>query len=299
MILVFGGAGQLGQELARAAKLRAIPITTLTRSDVDIAESAAVAAALSHVRPTLVVNAAAYTKVDLAETNVDEARQANEIGPAVLAHACARINLPMVHVSTDYVFDGSKDGAYLESDPVCPINVYGRTKAAGEDAVRHALKRHIILRTAWIYSEFGNNFLKTILGLAATRDELRIVADQHGSPTSAREVAEAIVRIGPSLLKDDDICGTYHFTSAGATTWYGFAKRAIAVQAPITGRYPQLTPIATEEYRAAARRPANSRLDCRLFAQVFGFAAPDWTVDVDLTTRALVASAQRMASHVA
>jgi dTDP-4-dehydrorhamnose reductase len=299
MILVFGGAGQLGQELARAAKLRAIPMTTLTRSDVDISESAAVAAALSHVKPALVVNAAAYTKVDLAETNSDQAQQANEIGPAILAHACARMNVPMVHVSTDYVFDGSKDGAYLESDPMCPINVYGRTKAAGEEAVRRALKRHIILRTAWIYSEFGHNFLKTILGLAATRDELRIVADQHGSPTSARAIAEAIMRIGPRQLKDDDICGTYHFTSVGVTTWHGFAKRAIAVQAPITGRHPRLTPITTEEYRAAALRPANSRLDCRLFARVFGFAAPDWTVDVDLTTRALVASAQRMASHVA
>ena len=181
MILVFGGNGQLGQELARAAALQAIPIATLSRAEVDIAEGSAVASALSRIKPTLVVNAAAYTKVDLAETNVEEARRANEIGPAVIASACADAHLPMVHISTDYVFDGTKEGAYLESDPVCPINVYGRTKAAGEQAVRSTLKRHIILRTAWVYSEFGHNFLKTILHLAATREELRIVADQHGS----------------------------------------------------------------------------------------------------------------------
>ncbi len=202
-------------------------------------------------------------------------------------------------MSTDYVFDGSKNGAYLESDPVCPINVYGRTKAGGENAVRTTLKRHIILRTAWIYSEFGHNFLKTILRLAATRDELRIVADQHGSPTSAREIAEAILRIGPLLLRDDNVSGTYHFTSAGVTTWYGFASRAVAIQASITGHTPRLTPITTADYAAAARRPLNSHLDCRLFAEVFGFSAPHWTADVDLTTRALVASARRMASHVA
>src|SRR5208282_1972330 len=159
----------------------------------DIADSVAVAAALSHWKPNLVVNAAAYTKVDLAESHVEDARRDNEVGPAVLASACAIAGVPMVHISTDYVFDGTKEGAYLESDPVCPINVYGRTKTAGEDAVRRMLKRHVIVRTAWVYSEFGHNFLKTVLRLVATRDELRIVADQHGSPTSARELAEVIL----------------------------------------------------------------------------------------------------------
>ena len=229
MILVFGGNGQLGQELVREAASRAISLRRLSRAEADITDSAAVTAALSHGKPNLVVNAAAYTKVDLAETNVEDARLDNEVGPAVLATACAVAGVPMVHISTDYVFDGTKESAYLESDPVCPINVYGRTKAAGEDAVRRILKRHIIVRTAWLYSEFGHNFLKTILRLAATRDELRIVADQHGSPTSAHELAEAILNIAPVLLRDEAIAGTYHFTAGGVTTWYGFASRIVAI----------------------------------------------------------------------
>ena len=191
----------------------------------------------------------------------------------MLAGACADAHLPMVHVSTDYVFDGSKEGAYLETDPVCPISVYGRTKAAGEQAVRSTLKRHVILRTAWVYSEFGHNFLKTILRLAATRDELRIVADQRGAPTSAREIAEAILRIAPrACCGRGDVSGTYHFTADGVTTWHGFASRVVAIQAPLTGRNPRVTPIKTADYPTAARRPANSQLDCRLFAKVFGFS---------------------------
>ena len=299
MILVFGGNGQLGQELMRAAASRAISMRTLSRADADISDSAAVTAALSHGKPDLVVNAAAYTKVDLAETNVEDARRDNEVGPAVLAGACAVAGVPMVHISTDYVFDGTTTGAYRESDPVCPINVYGRTKAAGEDAVRHILKRHVIMRTAWLYSEFGHNFLKTILRLAATRDELRIVVDQHGSPTSAREVAEAILNIAPALLQDREIWGTYHFTAGGVTTWYGFASRVVAIQAPMTGRNPRVVPIQTAEYPTMAKRPANSHLDCRLFVQVFGFTPRHWTEGVDATTRTLAAASKPLASHVA
>jgi dTDP-4-dehydrorhamnose reductase len=257
-----------------------------------------VAQALSRIRPGLVVNAAAYTKVDLAETNVEEARRSNEIGPAVLARACADAHLPMVHISTDYVFDGTKKTAYRETDSVCPVNVYGRTKAAGEAEVREALRCHVILRTAWVYSEFGRNFLRTILKLAATRDELRIVADQCGTPTSAREIAEAILRISPRLLRGEDIWGTYHFTAEGVTTWHGFASRVVAIQAPLTGYNPPVTPVKAADYPSAATRPANSRLDCRLFAGTFGFSGRNWTENVDTTTRALVISSQET-SHVA
>jgi len=299
VILVFGGNGQLGRELMRAAAARAVAMRTLSRAEADISDSAAVKAALAQGKPDLVVNAAAYTKVDLAETNVEDARRDNEVGAAVLAGACAVAGVPMVHVSTDYVFDGTTTGAYRESDPVCPVNVYGRTKAAGEDAVRHVLKRHIIMRTEWLYSEFGRNFLKTILRLATTRDELRIVADQHGSPTSAREVAEAILNIAPALLRGQDIWGTYHFTAAGVTSWYGFASRTVAVQAPITGRHPRVVPIPTAEYPTAAKRPANSQLDCRLFAKVFGLSPRHWTEGVDATTRTLAKSLQQLTSHVA
>jgi dTDP-4-dehydrorhamnose reductase len=299
VILVFGGNGQLGQELTRLAAARSLPMHALPHDEADIADSRAVAAAIARWKPALLVNAAAYTKVDLAETNTEEARKGNEIGPAVLARGCAAGEIPMVHVSTDYVFDGSKQEPYREADPVCPISAYGRSKVAGEAAVRGALKHHVILRTAWVYSEFGQNFLKTMLRLAETRDELRIVADQHGSPTSAREIAEAILHLAPLLLRDQKLSGTYHFTAEGFTTWHGFASRIVEIAAPITGRNPRVMPIQTTDYPTPAKRPANSRLDCRLFVQTFGFTPRHWTESVDATTRALASAAQRVTSHVA
>jgi dTDP-4-dehydrorhamnose reductase len=299
MILVFGGNGQLGQELTRLAAARAIPMYALPHGEADIADGSAVAAALARWKPQLLVNAAAYTKVDLAETNIEEARKGNELGPGVLAGACAAVGIPMVHASTDYVFDGSKPEPYGETDPVCPISAYGRSKVAGEEAVRSRLKHHVILRTAWVYSEFGQNFLKTMLRLAETRDELRIVADQHGSPTSAREIAEAILHLAPLLLRDQKLSGTYHFTAEGFTTWHGFAGRVVEIAAPMTGRNPRVIPIQTADHPTPAKRPANSRLDCRLFVQTFGFTPRHWTESVDATTRTLVAAAQRVSSHVA
>jgi dTDP-4-dehydrorhamnose reductase len=299
VILVFGGNGQLGQELIRAAAVRATVLRALSHAEADIADASAIATALALWKPNLVVNAAAYTKVDLAETELEEARRGNEIGPAVLAAACARAGVPMVHISTDYVFDGSKEGAYLESDPACPISAYGRSKAAGEEAVRSHLAQHVILRTAWVYSEFGHNFLKTVLRLAATRDELRIVSDQHGSPTSAGELAEAVLNVAAAFVHDRTLAGTYHFTAAGVTTWHGFASRIVAIAAPVTGRNPRVIPIGTADYPTPAKRPTNSRLDCRSFVKTFGFLPRHWTVGVDATTRALVDSVQQAGSHVA
>src|SRR5262249_2910051 len=162
-------------------------------------------------------------------------------------------------------------------------------------AVRCALDRHVILRTSWVYSEFGSNFLKTILHLAATRKELRVVADQRGTPTSAREIADAILLIAPGLMRGDYVWGTYHFSAEGFTAWHGFASRAVAVQAPLTGCNPRVTPIGTADYPTAARRPANSRLDCSFFTETFGFTGRHWTEGVDATTKILVASAQRKA----
>jgi dTDP-4-dehydrorhamnose reductase len=299
VILVFGGNGQLGQELIRAAAVRATVLRALSHAEADIADASAIATALALWKPNLVVNAAAYTKVDLAETELEEARRGNEIGPAVVAAACARAGVPMVHISTDYVFDGSKEGAYLESDPACPISAYGRSKAAGEEAVRSHLAQHVILRTAWVYSEFGHNFLKTVLRLAATRDELRIVSDQHGSPTSAGELAEAVLNVAAAFVHDRTLAGTYHFTAAGVTTWHGFASRIVAIAAPVTGRNPRVIPIGTADYPTPAKRPTNSRLDCRSFVKTFGFLPRHWTVGVDATTRALVDSVQQAGSHVA
>jgi dTDP-4-dehydrorhamnose reductase len=290
VILIFGGNGQLGRELARTAAQRRIAIAALGRAEADIADPDAVARAIAAHRPSLIVNAAAYTKVDQAETDVTAASCANERGPAVVAEACAAAAVPLVHLSTDYVFDGTKTAPYVETDPLAPIGVYGRTKAAGEAAVRGTLERHLILRTAWVYGEFGNNFLKTIVRLAQARDELRVVADQHGCPTSTRDLADAILRLAPRLIATDEGRGTYHYAGSGVTTWHEFASRIVAAQAPLTGRKPTVVAITTADYPTAARRPPNSTLDCSSFALVFGFSPRSWVAETDEITRAVVTS---------
>lgn len=296
MILLFGAAGQLGRELARASAARGAELVALSHAEADIADAAAVRSAIGRHRPSLVVNAAAYTKVDAAETEMEAARQGNEIGPAVLAQASAAADVPLVHISTDYVFDGSKDIAYVEDDPIAPINAYGRTKAAGERAVRENAPKHVMLRTSWVYGEFGYNFLRTMLKLAATRDELRVVSDQRGCPTSTSDLAAAILSIAPRLAANENVWGTYHFAGSGVTTWHGFASRIVAAQAPLTGRAPRVTPIPTSEFPATARRPANSVLDCGKFARMFGFGGRPWAEETDRITRALLSAEER---HVA
>jgi dTDP-4-dehydrorhamnose reductase len=299
VILVFGGGGQVGQELVRTAGSQRVPLTALGRRQTDITDPAAVAAAFAAYRPTLVVNAEAHTHVDRAETNAAPAAEANAHGPAILAAACATAGFPLLHISTDYVFDGTKPGPYVESDPVAPLSVYGRTKLAGEAAVRDILLRHVILRTAWVYGEFGSNFLKTMVRLARERDELRVVADQHGSPTSTHELAAAILEIAPHLAAGADVCGTYHFTGSGATSWHGFAVVIVAAQAPLTGRAPRVVAITTADHPTLAARPANSVLDCSRFGRVFGFRARPWADEVADITRAVVLAQQRKSAHVA
>ena len=245
------------------------------------------------------VNAAGFTKVDLAETEIEAARQVNEVGPGLVAAACAAAGVPLIHLSTDYVFDGTKPSGYLEGDRIGPINNYGRSKAAGERAVRETTLFHIIIRTSWVYGEFGQNFLKTILRLAVTRDELRVVADQRGCPTSTSDLAGAILTITPRLLRGEKIWGTYHFAGFGVTTWHGFASRIVAAQAPLTGCAPRLTAITTAEFPTPARRPGNSELDCGLFENVFGFRGRPWTEQTDAITRALAATMIGKKPHVA
>lgn len=287
MILIFGGGGQLGQELRRTATSKGIPHTALSHADVDISDSASVARALKAARPSVVVNAAAYTKVDLAEKEPEAARLGNEIGPGVIAAACAAAQTPLIHISTDYVFDGSKTGAYIETDPIAPLGVYGATKAAGEEAVRKGSPHHVILRTSWVYGEFGNNFLKTMLRLASERDELRVVGDQRGCPTSTRDIAGAILRIAPRLRPE--VYGLYHFAGAGAASWHDFANRIADAQARFTGRRPKVTSITTADYPTPARRPANSVFDCGKFERTFGFAARPWTEETDAAVESLFA----------
>jgi dTDP-4-dehydrorhamnose reductase len=299
VILVFGGDGQLGRELARTAAVRGAPLTACGRAQADITDTAAVAAALAAYHPSLVINTAAYTQVDKAESEVAAALAANAEGPAVLARACAGAGVPLLQISTDYVFDGRKTAPYVESDPVAPLGVYGRTKAGGEAAVREILPRHIILRTEWVYGEFGHNFLKTMLRLAGERSELRVVADQHGSPTSTRDLAAAILKIAPRLASGADVWGTYHFTGSGATTWHGFASAIMGAQAPLTGRAPKVIAITTADYPTAAVRPANSVLDCSRFERVFGIRGRPWAEEAAEITRAVVTAQPRSAAHVA
>ena len=288
MILVFGGNGQLGQELARKAVEHGAPLTALPRSEADIANADQVDAAMRRYKPGIVVNAAAYTAVDQAEDEYDIALRANAHGPAILAAACQSADIPLIHFSTDYVFDGKKNGAYCETDAVAPIGAYGRSKAAGETAVRDGMPKHLIIRTSWVYGEFGKNFLKTILRLAKERDELRVVADQHGSPTSTAALASAILSIAPQLRNENTRWGTYHFSATGVTSWHGFAEWIVAVQARHTNRKPKILPITTQDYPTKAARPANSALDCTLIRHAFGIAPEAWTKDSERVTNALM-----------
>jgi dTDP-4-dehydrorhamnose reductase len=275
-ILVFGAQGQLGRELVDLATSRGVAIAGLGRTEADIADPAAIAAAIARVGPRLIVNAAAYTAVDRAEADEPGARRGNVEGPRALAMAAQAAGVPLVHFSTDYVFDGTKRGAYLESDPIAPLGVYGRTKAEGEAAVRAAASRHVIVRTSWVYGAHGNNFLKTMLRLAAERDALRVVADQHGCPTATIDLAEATLAIDRALAAGATPWGVYHFAGTGATTWRDFADAIVDEQARFTGKRPPVHAIATSEYPTPAKRPANSELSSALFGATFGYAAAPW-----------------------
>jgi dTDP-4-dehydrorhamnose reductase len=275
-LLVFGGNGQLAREIGTLAARTGEPVALVVRSQVDVTRPSAVADLIAERSPAVVVNAAAYTRVDDAESNVDDAFQVNETGVAVLARACAAGGTPLIHISTDYVFDGTKVGAYREDDPIAPINAYGRSKAAGEAALRQLGRRYIILRTSWLYGAHGVNFFKTILRLAAVRDELRVVDDQRGCPTGTADLAQAIMVAANRLASDETVCGTYHFAGTGVTTWHGFAAEIAAAQSVFSGRRPRVEAISSAGDPRPARRPANSELDSSRFAETFGFRAMPW-----------------------
>jgi dTDP-4-dehydrorhamnose reductase len=246
------------------------------RLGLDITRREAVFASVAGERPNIVINAAAYTAVDRAESEPAAAWDANCAGPAHIAAACRESGIPLIHISTDYVFDGTKIGPYRENDPVSPLGVYGASKEAGERAVRTALREHIILRTAWVYSAHGHNFVKTMLRLADTHAVLRVVADQTGSPTGAAEVAGAIARIAGQVIDGNAAWGTYHFTGAGAVTWHGFAEAIFEIAREWRGPPPLVEAIATADYPTRARRPANSVLDCSRVAAAFGVEPRSW-----------------------
>jgi dTDP-4-dehydrorhamnose reductase len=275
-ILVFGARGQIGRELMGLAGARRIPIVGLSRADANITDDYAVRAAVDIHRAAAVVNAAGYTVVDRAERDVEAATIANVTGPAVLAAACSDAGVPLIHLSSAYVFDGAKKGAYVETDRIAPLNVQGRTKAEGEAMVRERTKRHVILRSSWIYGFYGRNFLRTTLRLAIERDELRMVKDQFGCPTATVDLAEAILVTVRKLAEKPGTAGTFHFAGAGRTSWYGFAEEIVRRQAFFTERAPKVTAILSAEYPSAAKRPANCELDSSRFFSTFGFRARPW-----------------------
>lgn len=290
-ILVTGAAGQIGSALTRKAALRDVQPIVTSRSRLDLVDRDLVAQACEEIDPDVIVNAAAFTAVDAAEKHLRLAFAANAHGPAHLAEWCAARGRPLVHLSTDYVFSGAADRPYREDDPIEPLNVYGRSKAAGEARIRWSGAPHVILRTAWVYAAEGRNFLRTMLGLGREREELRVVDDQRGAPTSADDIADAILSIVARLLSSDPAYGTYHFTSAGETTWHGFAELIFDRVAPSWGRRPRVVPIPTFEYPTSARRPGYSVLDTSLFSRTFGVVPPAWqdsarqTLDQILRTR--------------
>ncbi len=277
-ILVTGANGQLGWELCRKGIEEGFDIIPLDLPDFDITNRSEVNKAVGQAGASLVINAAAYTAVDEAESEPEHAFSVNRDGPANLASSCAENGTPLIHISTDYVFDGNKKGPYLETDTVSPLGVYGKSKADGEAEVRKRLRSHIILRTAWLYGVHGNNFVKTILRLAREKEVLRVVDDQYGCPTYAADMAEATLVIAARLRDGNDIpYGTYHYCGQGVTTWHGFAEKIIeSARHHVPLEVKTVKPITTEEYPTLTKRPGNSVLDCSQIQKHFGIHCKPW-----------------------
>lgn len=268
--LVFGSTGQVATELAARAD-----ITALSRTQADLGDPAACAAAIRAHAPDVVINAAAYTAVDRAESEPALAHTVNADAPGAMARACAELGIPFLHISTDYVFDGSGTAPWQVDDPIAPLGVYGRTKAAGEQAVRAAGGAHAILRTSWVFSAHGTNFVKTMLRLSETRDALNVVEDQIGGPTPAGGIADALLVMARAMVQGQR-GGTYHYAGAPSTSWACFARETFAA----AGRSVTVTGIPTSDYPTPAKRPLNSRLDCSLLETEFGITPPDWKTDL-------------------
>jgi dTDP-4-dehydrorhamnose reductase len=277
-VLVTGADGQLGRELVRLGRSVDFEVYGLNRHQLDITNEIKLKQIVADISPSLVINAAAYTHVDRAENESDLAYAVNKDGPTYLARYCANNQLKLIHISTDYVFDGTKSRPYQESDPVAPLGVYGRSKAQGEAAIRSILPNHIIVRTAWLYGVYGNNFVKTILKLAAEKPTLQVVADQFGSPTSAEGLAEALLTISNKINANDKIdWGTYHYCCKGITTWHGLAERIIELAAPYAAlQTRQVEAITTAEWPTPAKRPPYSALNCTRIKNRFGIDPEPW-----------------------
>jgi dTDP-4-dehydrorhamnose reductase len=292
MILITGASGQLGRELALGAAARGVPFRAVSRPEFDFESRESVAACVTATNPSLVINAAAYTAVDAAETNEAAARAGNHTGPLQLAELCAGANIPLLHVSTDYVFDGEKGAPYVETDATNPTGVYGATKRDGEVAILATDAPAMIFRTAWVYAAHGKNFARTMLAAARRRPDLRVVADQRGTPTAAPDLAAALLTVAARLLAEGwqpAWRGIFHATGDGETSWHGFATEIFRLSAALGEPTPTLAGITTADWPTPARRPADSRLACTKLRDQLGIALPDWHSSLPSIVKALIA----------
>ena len=292
-ILVIGATGQVGSELRSATNSQEFQgghrprVIFCDRKDLDLTRLHTIGEYLNLVAPTIIVNASAFTAVDQAESQSDLAYLVNEAAVREMARFCRKSRCCLIHISTDYVFDGWSDRPYVESDEVCPAGVYGKSKLAGEIAIREILDEHIILRTSWVFGTQGSNFVKTMLRLARTRSELGVVGDQYGAPTSAKGIAKVISNVASTMSaarSGDKRWGIYHYSGQPFVSWAEFANEifAQALGLGLIGNVPRVNPILTSEYPTSAVRPANSRLDCSKLQSVFGVEPDDWKSSLGL-----------------
>ncbi len=292
-VAVMGHNGQIARALAETGAGRGIDILRLGRSTMDLAQPKTVLPALLDAGADIVVNAAAYTAVDKAESEPDAAQAINVEGAAAVARAARELGIPVIQISTDYVFDGRRERPYHEDDHTAPLGVYGRTKLAGEVAVAHENAQHVIVRTSWIYAPFGNNFVRTMLQLALSQAEVGVVADQHGCPTAALDVAAAILVMAERLLDEPvparELTGVFHMAAQGEAVWADVAEAVFERSAALGGPSARVKRISTANYPTPARRPANSRLDCSKLASIYGLVLPPWRESLDRCVARLVA----------
>lgn len=296
-IAVTGRAGQVVTSLVERGTTTGRAVIAIGRPELDLADPKSIRSALEAATPDVIVSAAAYTAVDKAESESELVYAVNGRGAGLVAEAARALGVPLIHISTDYVFDGRLDRPYAESDPTGPAGVYGASKLAGEQAVLAAYAGNsAILRVAWVYSPFGGNFVKTMLRLAGDRDEVSVVADQLGNPTSALDIADAILAVATNMVSDSytgnrpELCGIFHMTAPGEASWADFADAIFAASAAYGGPAARVRRIATADYPTPATRPANSRLDCRRIADVHGVALPDWRQSLETVVARLQSS---------
>ena len=284
-LLIIGSKGQLGSELVIECKRNDFSFLALDLPEFNITDPSQVKKTLADFKPSIVINASAYTNVDMAETEPEIAYTVNSDGPANLAVSCDKNRIPIIHISTDYVFDGSKGQPYAESDPVSPLGIYGKSKEKGESKLRSILKQHIILRTSWLYSAYGNNFVKTMLKLGKEKKIIKVVSDQYGCPTCAADLAEAVVNISKQITQNFKIAwGTYHYCGLGITTWHEFAKAIFEIASQYQNyKVSSVEAITTAQYPTKTKRPAFSALDCGLFKKHFGINIKPWQESLEKT----------------